>query len=386
MSKYTVELARLYDLNNKEYQCYFILKDWLPVFIVNKWLESKGKRSLQTSRQYAYNLCRYLNYLLEINKTYKEATKVDVVNYIDSLLFCEVEGVYKINSEISYNTAYLYLVTIKEFYKYLEDNENEDVHISNKRNQKRSSMHSYLYGQIWDMNINDFLSEKISRIKETRKYIKWYSDEEKAAIESNLNTLRDKVIFLLTLEGMRIDEVISLTLNCYDSVERIIKTNRSKGSKSRIIPIKKETAKMLDDYLYTERNEVECQLGIINEYMFINLRKGKYQGQVVSYRNTLDIIKRAGYKAGIDIDEMRTHSGRSTRTMELLYMQAEHPEYNLTDEQIRILMGWSSSKSLEPYINYQDERLLLSTMKKVNSCEGNEQNDIINTIRKIDEV
>ncbi|WP_313128500.1 tyrosine-type recombinase/integrase [Anaerocolumna sp.] len=318
MNKYTVALARLFDLEDKEYPCYFILKDLLPEFLINKWLESKGKRSLQTSRQYAYNLCGFLNYLVEINKTYEDATKVDVVNYIDSLLFCEVDGVFKINSNISYNTAYSYLITIKVFYKHLEDNLNKDANISNDKRQKRSAKYSYLYGQIWDMNINDFLAEKVSRIKGTKNYIKWYSEEEKTAIESKFNTLRDKAIFLLTLEGMRIDEVISLTLNSYDSVERTINTNRSKGSKARIIPIKKATAKMIDDYLYTERNEVECQLGIINDYMFINLRKGKDQGQVVSYRNTLDIIKRAGDKAGIDTSEMRSHSGRSTRTMELL--------------------------------------------------------------------
>ncbi|WP_313128503.1 hypothetical protein [Anaerocolumna sp.] len=48
-------------------------------------------------------------------------------------------------------------------------------------------------------------------------------------------------------------------------------------------------------------------------------------------------------------------------------------------------MGWSSSKSLEPYINYQDERLLRATMKKVNNEDNYEEDDIISTIRKINE-
>lgn len=366
MNKYTVTVAKLFDKEDNGRDCFFVLEDRIPVFTINRWLESKGRRAISTSRQYAYDLCRFLNFLAEISKTYQDATKKDVMNYIDWLLFCEEDGVIKINSDISYNTAYSYLCTIKEFYKYIEDVLNTDVKITYGKKQKRSAKHSYLYGQIWDMNISEFLNEKINRIKGTKNYIKWYSEEEINAILSNMNTLRDKAIFLLTLEGMRIDEVISLTLECYDSDERVISTKRSKGSKARVIPIKESTAKMIEDYLYTERSEVECRLGLLNEEVFVNLKGGKYQGKEITYRNILKIIKRAGGKAGIEADKTRTHSGRSTRTMNLLHYQAEHPEENITDEQIRLLMGWSSSKSLEPYINYQDERMLISVMKKVN--------------------
>ena len=55
--------------------------------------------------------------------------------------------------------------------------------------------------------------------------------------------------------------------------------------------------------------------------------------------------------------------------MELLRHQAKNPEDNITDEQIRLLMGWSSPESIKPYVNYKDERILIDIAKKINDGE-----------------
>lgn len=371
MRRYSVSLATLFYNEGKANNCYFILYNNVPVFEINRWLEYKCNFSERTSRQYAYNLCRFLNYIDKNGKSYLEATKFDVLNYIDSILFSNEGHTLKMKSELSYNTACSYLTTIKQFYRYLEDYTEDKMNIAFTKKRRKSTKHSYLHGQIWHMEIKEFLGNKIARIKETKSYIKWYTEEEIEAILSNFSNIRDKVVFLLTLEGMRIDEVISLTVDCYNANEEIITTNRTKRNKPRVIPIKKRTAKMIDDYLYTERNLVECETGILNNDMFINLREGKSRGKIISYRNILSIMKNAAVRAGLDINGIRTHSGRSTRTMELLHYQAEHPG-NITDEQIRILMGWSSSKSMEPYINFMDERLMISSAKKINGFKNNE--------------
>ena len=45
----------------------------------------------------------------------------------------------------------------------------------------------------------------------------------------HFTTLRDEAVFRLTLEGFRIDEVLSMKLSDYDSVKQLIQPTRSKG-------------------------------------------------------------------------------------------------------------------------------------------------------------
>lgn len=370
--KFTIEKAILVNRDMEEKECYFMLDDGIPMFEINRWLEYKGSRSILTARTYAYSLRRFLNFLDFKGKSYKEATKKDVMLFVDNILFLDDENVLNIESKISYNTASNYLTVIKEFYRYLEDfnSENSNITFFNKR--KRNSKEIYLYGQIWDMDIKEMLNTKINRIKGTKEYIKWYTDEEIEAIEaiiSRFYTLRDKAIFLLTLEGMRIDEVLSLTLDSYDEFEGTVIPNRTKGSKYRKVPIRERTKKALEDYLYSERSAVEAQMGLINNDMFVNLKEGKSQGKAVTYNNMLNIIKGAAKRAGLDNKKICTHSGRSTRVMELLRHQAKNPEDNITDEQIRLLMGWNSPESIKSYVNYKDERILIDIAKKINDGE-----------------
>lgn len=319
-----------------------------------------------TSKKYAFELCKFLNYLKQGKKSYKNVRKKDIINFIDYLLFAKDNNdVTSLQSNVSYQTMASYLIVIKEFYKYLEDMSDDEINIMYSSPAKRTNKNTYLYGQVWDMEVRELLATKLPRIKETKEHVKWYLPEEINAISTQFNTLRDKAIFLLTLEGMRISEVTNLNMDDYKSDEQLVHIQKAKGNKERIVPLRGQTTQAIENYLYTERSLVEEDDGLLDA-LFVNLRRGKNYGQRVAYRNILNIIKSAAGKAGLDADMIRTHSGRSTRTMELLRYQSEHPEENLTDEQIRLLMGWSSSKSLEPYVNQKDEKLLVSLARKVN--------------------
>lgn len=318
--------------NLETHECYFILKDDLPCYNINRWLEYKGNKSLATSKRYAYNLMTYLNYI----KSYTEVTTRDIEEYIKYLLYNR-DGVLTIDAQISYNTLKSHIITIKEFYKYLDYDK---------------------YEYIWNMDTDILINHNVLRRYSNKEYIKWYTDSEIHSIVSNFLTLRDEAVFRLTLEGFRIDEVLSMTVQSYNDIEGTICPTRSKNNALRTLKIKDVTRTALDNYIFMERDSIETY----TDYLFVNLNKGKYQGYQLAYRNYIRILKGAADRANIDPELIRTHSGRSTRTMELLHHQAET---GLTDEQIRLLMGWSSTDSITPYINYQDDRILLKIARKI---------------------
>lgn len=72
---------------------------------------------------------KLLNYLKQINKTYREVKKVDILNFVDHLLFAKGDSpVISFQTNVSYRTAASYLTVIKEFYKYVEDMSTEKVY------------------------------------------------------------------------------------------------------------------------------------------------------------------------------------------------------------------------------------------------------------------
>ena len=104
---------------------------------------------------------------------------------------------------------------------------------------------------------------------------------------------------------------------------------------------------------------------IITENIFVNLKKhGQSYGTAVKYHNMLGIIKTAAANAGLDPHRIRTHSGRSTRVAELFKYQSAHPG-ELSDNQIKEMMGWKRMESAEPYKNKQDRETMINTAKRL---------------------
>jgi integrase len=360
-----------------------IVEDLLPVLEINQFIEAKSIREVSTGKEYAKKLVVYLNWLDSHDITYDVANNSHVKRFVDTLVYGDLTDlkIRSIESSLSYSTLNSYVTVVTEFYKWLDNNYESNMRFFKKKNTQRARQ-SYLYGQIYEYDYKYIIDRYLPRLKLSKEYIKWYTEDEKALICSGFNTLRDECIFRLTLEGFRIDEVLSMTLDNYDALEGLIRPSRSKGKQTvmegnkshlRMVALPKITVDLMDQYLFLERMVAENESTNVNNHIFINLNSGKYQGESLKYRNYLKILKRCCEKVGIDSKKIRTHSGRSTKVMELLEYQATHPESNLTDVHVLETMGWRSPESIEHYRNHNNEIIARSVMQKLH--KGDQTND-----------
>lgn len=360
--------------NNKgEYiKEYYITEDDIPMYQVNSFLYMKGMVKKTTSRAYAYSLVKFLKFLGDKNINYNNCTIYTVKQYIMFLILGPMEDLKIIDSNsITYSTLKLDISVINEFYKYLKD-ELIDINIDTKIS-KRDRKKSYLYGQITDFNYEKIIDQYALKLKENKRYLKWYSTNERQAIEDNLKTYRDKAVFLLTLEGMRIDEVLSLEMDQINEEDKTVRPSRSKGKSDsekcdedeiRFVALPNYTYEVLNNYILTERMDAENESGIYSNNVFINIKKGEEQGHVLKYHNFLKILKRAANNAGINNSRIRTHSGRSTKVNDLLEFQCKYPEENLSDLNIQAIMGWKNLTSINSYKNHDNEFIAKSVRDK----------------------
>lgn len=345
---------------------------------LNKYLHTLAIRSTNTARQYAYVLCRYFNFLQTRNTNYIQAQDKDLRAFLVSLLYSN-DHILNLKAEnITDSTLHNYLTTIKGFYEFLFKNDREfNISLVQK---KSSNQYSFYYGMIWEETKAELLKEPVfTSSKESKHYEKWYQQGQIEDLLNAFNKRRDKAIFSLSLDGLRIDEILSLQLNDFNAKDRTFQLHRSKGKKDydykRIALLSSRSVELIEDYLFFERSNVEEDLLEQNRYpdqtLFINLRKGEEYGQPIGYRNWLYILKRAAGKAGLDPETVITHSGRSTRAQELFYLQAKHPG-KLSDSQICQIMGWKNISSSEPYKNRLDRKTALENLKLLESLEEEE--------------
>lgn len=285
---------------NEIYFNWMICNPVIPEFYLCKFLDIKGKQSKNTQKTYASILVQYLNFLEQKKgKKYNEVTYKDLNKYFYSLIFFSKNENLIINPEITYKTLKMKHTVIIEFYKFLEG-ESIPLFISiDKFNQTgKNSIDLYMV-----------------RYKKSRKddYIMEYSEKDIEVILSNFNTLRDKSIFLLTLFGMRIDEVLSIKSLDFNYSESNIKPSRSKTNKNRIIVISSDVVTIIQNYIQTERINTIINSGKDSEYLFVNMKKGKYCGFELRYQTFYKVLKTAAINAGYTKEQIRTHSGRSTR-------------------------------------------------------------------------
>ncbi|MFI3255396.1 MAG: tyrosine-type recombinase/integrase [Eubacteriales bacterium] len=352
---------------------------YLPMVVPNQYLLQKGVNKAKTGRVYGYKLCQFFNYLEENQeKEWEKATNKSVSLFLDHLIFgdgtaCKLQE----GNRYSYSTLSSYLSVITDFYRWLDSVYGSEMIFFEGNRKIRSE--SYLYGQIYNTNYEYILNRTLPKLKGKKEFLKWYTEEEKQLILENFNTIRDKAVFSLTLEGFRIDEVLSMTLNGYQSAVRLIQPNRSKGKQSflgneqnhlRTIRISQETVNYLEEYLRTERVNAENESGIISEVIFLNLQ-GKVKGTPLAYHNFRKILIKSGERAGLSPEKLRTHSGRSTKVMEVLEFNALNPEQAKSDVQIQHLFGWSNINSLDDYRNHNSEIMAYAALLR----QKKEEND-----------
>lgn len=359
---------------------YMITDNLLPMLEINQWIEYKSLKKSGTGKEYAKKLVVYLNYLHSIGVEYDAATNRHVTRFIQHLLYGDFEGlkIKSIETEIVCATAARYVTVVTELYRWLDHNYETNIMFQTKADIYRAKK-SFLYGQIYSSDYQYIIDSSLSRQKSRREYIKWYSVDEKNALCSGFETLRDEAVFRITLEGFRIDEVLSIRLENYNPVEQIIQPMRSKGKQDvrvgrhnhlRVVALPTVLCKLIDRYIRTERMTSENESGVISNSLFINLQRGSAQGKPLSYGNYYKILKRCAARVGMNPGMIRTHSGRSTKVMEYLENQAVHPEDGVTDAVIMESFGWRSSESIGHYRDHNNQIIAQAIAKKLHKRKG----------------
>jgi integrase/recombinase XerD len=375
---FKVTRARMQASASGERELWLITRHGIPFYLVNEWLDLKSIRKISTGKEYAHKLCVYLNFLHGQGISFEDAVTDDVMAFLIRLMGRSYEdgGIVRLRAPLSYSTLSKYVTVITEFYKWLEQTGVHHIEFQTMDNAKRAQK-SFLYGQISSYEYKYIIDRHILRLTAKREYIKWYTDDEAAALCSCFLTLRDLAVFLVTLEGFRIDEVLSMQLEDYDSQAGRISPSRSKGKpdtssgdfKHRTVFLPQSTRDVLDRYLLTERSQAETQSGLLSQTIFINLKAGCSLGTPLAYRNYWEILKKCAARAGLDSKKIRTHSGRSTKVMRFLEHQAAHPEDNISDAMISEHFGWKSLDSIEPYRNYNNSVIAKAVFDKLQKAK-----------------
>ncbi|WP_207642493.1 tyrosine-type recombinase/integrase [Desulfosporosinus sp. I2] len=354
-----------------EYLIFHASYERYPYF-PNRFLRVAGRRSENTGKQYAYKLCKFLNYMIDIKqKEYAEVTNKDIHDFFYWLAFglSSTDFYYIQGGQISYSTLNAYHGLLVKFYQFLSSKMDIKVQLEIV---SKTNKHSFYYGQIWSKPVSSLIDENRLRAKDCRNHHKWYSPEEQTTILSHLPTLRDQAIFSLSCDSLRIGEILSLRIQDYVPSDGVVSLYASKGKptgKVNIsVPLSNRSIQLLDNYLFNERDSVLAEALKQGHYptaLFLNIKAGAKIGAPLTYRNFLTILKRAAKRAGFDPSEIRTHSGRSTAVMDMLHAQSENPEANISQNDVLQQFRWKSPTSIQPYINTRDIRTKKKLMKLI---------------------
>lgn len=377
---YTVKPC-IFSTTNGELTGYVISEDGTDIvntdaFYVNLYLHKMAVGSDETAKQYAYKICRFMNYLELRDKTVTSCTDKDLVNYLHSVQYDTQSTVVSIRQRISPAATAAFYYPVRGLFIYLHMLR-VPISVTVDLIKSRKGKNAYLQGISPAMPSPDLVMDaSYKKGAPARDYIKWYKPEEKDALINALRTTRDKAIFSIGCDGFRIDEILSSRMSDYDADTGVLTPYRSKrkadGSEMRSSVLSERSRALLEDYLLFERAEVEGYLldkGMsVDDEIFIVLRRGENCGRPLGYRSYLRTLKTAAQKAGLDPARVRTHSGRSTRANEIVTDWSENPE-KWTEREIMEVFGWSSMNSAAPYINRNDPRRQANIAKKLNELD-----------------
>jgi len=356
---------------------YMLVDNHIPLFRVNRWIELKSIKKASTGHEYAKKMAVFLNWLESRSVSYEDATNRHVRQFLHSLIFGNLDDckIKSLQTTAGSSTLNKYIAVITGFYKWLDDICQTEMIWNSKSVQANKS---FLYGQIYSYEYKYLVDRYAAMLKPGREYIKWYDAETKELLLNNFTTLRDEAVLRLTLEGFRIDEVLSITFDSYNATDRVVQPTRSKGKSDarvnnnhlRVVALPEKTCDVINRYVQTERAAAETESGRMSQYLFINLNKGKTQGKPVSYHNYLKILKKCAERAGLDESKIRTHNGRSTKVMEFLEHQAVRPEDNISDAIIMEHFGWRSLDSIGHYRDHNNQVIAKAVMEKLHGKDG----------------
>lgn len=166
-------------------------------------------------------------------------------------------------------------------------------------------------------------------------------EQVRAMVNAATNLRNKAIIMMLAQTGLRIHELLNITLEQYESRSNNILVIRGKGDKDRLIGLSDETIKLIDSYITNERKN-GC------EYLFVGNQGNKMDG-----KNTSAMLKVAARKAGIENwEELHISNHTMRRTFATMMSEADVPI-----EVISKAMGHSNpALTMQRYIKRTEKR------------------------------
>lgn len=179
--------------------------------------------------------------------------------------------------------------------------------------------------------------ELIERPKQPRILPHVLSKEEvKKILQAHQNIKHRTMLSLIYACGLRRAELLGLKLEDIDSKRRLLRINRGKGAKDRLVPISDKVVEMLREYYKLEKPST---------YLF----EGAKAGQPYSAKSLENVLNQAVQKAGL----------KNKPTLHWLrHSYATHLLESGTDlRYIQELLGHKSSKTTEIYTHVSTKSL-----------------------------
>ena len=273
---------------------------------INKYLDYlkyERKLSINTYESYRYNLIKISEFFN--NEKLTNLTEEDLRTFL-----------YQ-TKEVSKTKAH-YLTVLKSFYDYLVDN---NIITSNPASSIKSpKIEKELPKFLTEREVDDLLNIKLTKPIDYRN---------KAMLE------------LLYATGMRISELLNLTLSNYNEEDATVKV-MGQGSKERIIPLSEITIKYLNIYINEYRHFILKDK--ISNYLFVN-----YNGNRMSRQGFFKILKNLCDECGIK-KEISPHTLRHSFATHLLNNGADL-------RIIQELLGHENIETTEIYSHLSNEKL-----------------------------
>lgn len=291
---------------------------------VEKYLEylsfQKGYSS-NTVISYRRDIYKFLEYMEKENASFNDVDSILIRNF---LLEETLNGISKRSSQRR-------LVALRRFYEWML-----------KEKKVKFNPFKIISSPKLDKTLPDFLhQEEIDEL---------FVNNEK---RTDFLALRDHALLeLLYASGLRVSEVVNLTLDQIESQTRIIKVT-GKGNKERMVPYSVECKKTLDKYIDECRKEIveKNKLETDPKALFLNARGEKLTTRGVEY-----ILKSIEKKIGMELD-LHPHKMRHSFATHLLDEGVDlrviqeilgHESLETTQVYTHI----STSKMIESYQNY----------------------------------
>lgn len=267
------------------------------------FLKYERKLSNNTYESYRYNLIKVSNYFK--GKSFLKLTEDDIRDFL-------------YHSKESSKTKSHYITALKSFYNYLV--EEEKVSVNPCQNIKMPKLQKSLPKYLSEEEVDKLLNVDCKKPIDYRN---------KAMLE------------LLYATGMRISELLNLTLSNYNESGAFVKV-MGKGRKERIIPLSSITIKYLNLYIKDYRkfllNTKE------SEFIFTN-----YAGKRLSRQGFFKILKKRCDESGVK-KEISPHILRHSFATHLLNNGADL-------RVIQELLGHENISTTEIYSHISNEKI-----------------------------